>query len=116
MSHRSTGIYRILEWSSVYERVQRLLGAGGGRRRFVRQFVRPAASARILDIGCGAGAVLDALPDGVDYTGYDLNAKYIATAQRRYAGRGVFRRASVDEIPDDADGFDVVLAMALLHH
>lgn len=116
MTHRSSGIYGLLERSSIYEFGQRILGGGAGRRRFVREFVRPEPGARILDIGCGSGAILDALPDGVAYRGYDLNPKYIAAAQRRYAARGEFRQARFEAVAEEPESFDLVLAMALLHH
>src|SRR4029077_4323462 len=86
MSHRSTGLYRIFESAAVYERFQRLLGSDAARRRFVLDFLRPCPGARILDIGCGTGAILDHLPPNVDYVGYDLNPRYIEDARRRHAG------------------------------
>lgn len=116
MSHRSTGIYRIFESAAVYERFQRLLGSDAARRRFVRDFLRPSSGARILDIGCGTGTILDYLPGDVDYVGYDLNPRYIEDARRRYSGRGRFFCARVEEAPEEPGGFDLVLAAAILHH
>jgi 2-polyprenyl-3-methyl-5-hydroxy-6-metoxy-1,4-benzoquinol methylase len=116
MSHRSSGIFRIFETAAVYERVQRLIGGEAGRRRFEREFVRPAPGARILDIGCGTGAVVEHLPAGVDYVGYDFNPRYIEEARRRFAGRGRFYCGRVEEAPQEAEGYDLVLAMAILHH
>ena len=116
MTQRNTGIYRILDSAAVYERIQRLLGGTGARRRFVRECIRPPAAARILDIGCGVGTILDALPADVDYTGYDLNPKYVDEARRRYAGRAQFSCAKIDDSPEQPAGFDIVLAMGLLHH
>src|SRR5688572_6549695 len=116
MSHRSTGIYRIFESAAVYERFQRLLGGDEARRRFVQEILRPASGARILDIGCGPGTILDHLPEDVDYVGYDLNPKYIEEARRRHPGRGRFFCARVEDVPDEPGGFDLVLAVAILHH
>lgn len=116
MSHRSTGVYRIFESAAVYERFQRLLGSDASRRRFVWDFLRPFPGARILDIGCGTGAILDYLPGDVDYVGYDLNPRYIEDARRRYPGRGRFSCARVEEAPEEPGGFDLVLATAVLHH
>ncbi len=116
MSHRSTGIYRIFQSATVYERFQRLLGSGAARRRFVRDFLHPVPGTRILDIGCGTGAILGYLPEGVDYVGYDLNPRYIEEARRKYPGRGRFFCARVEEAPEEPGGFDLVLAIAILHH
>jgi SAM-dependent methyltransferase len=116
MSHRSTGIYRIFQSAAVYERFQRLLGSNAARRRFVEDFLRPSPGATILDIGCGTGAILDYLPEGAGYVGYDLNPRYIEEARRKYPGRGRFFCARVEEAPEEPGGFDLVLAMAILHH
>jgi len=116
MSHRSTGIYRILESAAVYESFQQLLGGDAARRRFVHDFLRPFPGARILDIGCGTGTILGYLPSDVDYVGYDLNPRYIEDARRRYPGRGRFFCTRVEEAPEEPGGFDLVLAMAILHH
>ena len=68
--------------------LQNIVGAGRFRRVYVREFIRPAPGARILDIGCGTGAILDHLPREIEYEGYDLAQEYIEYAQRKYAERG----------------------------
>jgi len=118
MSHRTTGLYRILERAAVYERFQKLLGAPGARARFVREFLRPFSGARLLDIGCGTASLLDYLPADVGYTGFDLNPAYIAHARRRYGDRGHFYCARVgqEHAVLEEDGFDFVVAKSVLHH
>ncbi len=117
-AHRSGGLYRLLESARGYELFQDLLGAYPAQRRFVAEVLRPWPGARLLDIGCGAGEFLTFLPDGVSYTGYDLNPRYIETARRRYGGRADFHCAPAGAPPEGLlrGGFDIVLAKAVLHH
>jgi len=115
VTHRSTGLYRVLALPRVYESFQRLLGARAARARFVRDFLRPYDGARLLDVGCGTASLLDDLPRGVAYVGFDMNPAYIAAAHRRYGGRGRFSCAAVgEEMPEGQ--FDFVVAKSLLHH
>jgi len=118
VSHRRGGLYRVLELPRVYESFQKLLGAHAVRTRFVKEFLRPADGSRLLDVGCGTGSLLDYLPPGIEYTGYDLNPSYIEAARRRYGSRGRFFVGRVgEEIAGVGSGcFDIVLAKALLHH
>lgn len=118
MAHETRGIYRLLESAAVYGLMQRLLGAHRGRVRFVRDFVRPRAGDRVLDIGCGPGDLRGYLPAELEYLGVDLNPRYIASAQRRFPERSTFLVADarrLGELGFDG-GFDLVLLVALLHH
>ncbi len=116
MSHRTGGLFRSLEFPAVYLFLQNILGGVSARKRFVDEYVRPFSGARVLDAGCGTGLLLDYLPQGVDYVGFDLNPAYIDHARRRHGTRGRFICARAGE-PRDRDGdFDLVVALALLHH
>ena len=95
------------------------VGAVGGKVRetYVSEYVRPVAGEKILDIGCGPADILDYLPR-VDYTGFDISSRYIASARRRFGDRGRFFRDDVDlaNIEREHGTFNLVLATGVIHH
>jgi SAM-dependent methyltransferase len=106
----------ILAKAWVYSLLGRLLGATRGRQLFVQRHIRPRTGDRILDIGCGPADILEALPS-VDYHGFDLSADYIESARKRFGTRGQFHVEMVStELVRKYTGFDVVLAIGVLHH
>jgi SAM-dependent methyltransferase len=115
MSDTTTGIRRLLSWPRAYELLQVAVGSNSSHRRFVAEYVRAVAGTRLLDIGCGPGHILRALPAGVGYVGVDLSSEYIASARREWGDRGEFVCTPVSEAHFDRQ-FDVVMAMGLLHH
>lgn len=100
----------------VYRSFSRLIGSARGRDLFAREHIRAAEGQRVLDIGCGPADVLAHLPP-LDYVGFDANAAYIETASKNYGDRGTFycQRVSEESLEAHA-GFDIVLAIAVLHH
>ena len=72
----------------------------------------------MLDVGCGPGSLLDDLPAGVEYVGFDINAAYIDMARQWYGGRGTFFCAAVngDSAPAGGASFDFVVIKSVLHH
>lgn len=106
----------LLRFPAAYSFFGFLLG-GNGRQRFAANHVRPLSGQRILDIGCGPADILQALPPDVEYYGFDESDTYIDAARRRFGARGQFRCARVTaELVGEFSGFDVVLALGVLHH
>ncbi len=106
----------ILSFPSFYRLFQTLVGAHRCRIECVERYIRPKASDRVLDCGCGPGILLEYLP-AVDYVGIDIDEKYIAAARRRYGDRATFRLGAVGvETIHEEDHYDLVLAWGLLHH
>jgi len=91
----------------------------GGRRahRALIAWLDPPGAARVLDLGCGVGALLNVLPPAMTYLGIDSDPAYIAAAQRWHGARGRFRCADVTTVDLGSEPpFDVVMVSALLHH
>ncbi len=116
MSERR-GPWSLLTRPLVYETFHHLIGARRWMKRFTSEVVRARDGDRVLDIGCGPGALLRYLPETTAYIGFDRNEAYIERARRVYDGRGEF-------ICDDVSNFDkhalapadVAVAMNILHH
>ena len=111
-----TSITRVLEIPRVYQWFSNWV-AGNGRETYVREYVRPAAGDRILDIGCGPADIVRELPQGVEYLGLDASSEYIAAARSRFGDRATFECQAVS--PDLAarySGFQIVMANGVLHH
>lgn len=106
----------VLGIPKVYSAFARFVG-GDARGTYVRDYVRPAPGAKVLDIGCGTADILAWLPAGTEYTGFDSSAPYIAEAQARFGSRGRFFQAEVTpQRAREFSGFDIVLANGVLHH
>src|SRR6266571_807094 len=84
------GLWSVLASPMVYEASQHLVGARRWLKRFARETIRPTPGQRVLDIGCGPGALLRFLPSQVHYIGFDRNAAYIERARKSHSGRGDF--------------------------
>lgn len=82
-------------------------------RALIKRDLRVREGLRTLDLGCGPGAFAD-LFAGDPYVGADLNARYIAHAQRKCPGTFVAGDARGLDLP--AHSFDQVLVFGLLHH
>src|SRR5258707_6456326 len=84
----------------------------------------PEPAARVLELGCGAGAftraLLDALPDAT-IVATDIDEQLLAAARQRLAaevraGRVTFTRADARNLPFPARGFGLVACRFLLMH
>jgi SAM-dependent methyltransferase len=115
MSEITHGLRRSLSRPAVYSGLQRALGARDAWKVIVDSYLRPRAGERVLDLGCGPAAILDLLPE-VDYTGVDLNPRYIEMARRRHGDRASFITGDVRILKLPPADFDAVLAIGMLHH
>ena len=114
MAHVTTGIRRILEFGFFYDLLMDILGRKKGQTKYVNEYVKPVANEKILDIGCGTANILTSLPKDIDYTGLDLNEKYIKENKKKFPGARFFV-SKADDVKLD-DQFDIILCNALMHH
>jgi SAM-dependent methyltransferase len=99
----------------AYRALMRAFGSTRARRLYVNEHVRVAPGMRVLDLGCGPGDILTAMPD-VEYVGVDVHEPYIRAARQRFPG-ATFVLSSVDDLPVGRyTGFDRVLGTGVLHH
>jgi cyclopropane fatty-acyl-phospholipid synthase-like methyltransferase len=108
---------KLLSLPGVYSTFRRYVGRDSARLVYARDHLRAQPGDKVLDIGCGPGDILQFLPRGVRYTGYDLSQDYIDRARQRFSDRGDFFCCRVGDNPEFEPGsFDVAIAHGVLHH
>jgi 2-polyprenyl-6-hydroxyphenyl methylase/3-demethylubiquinone-9 3-methyltransferase len=82
------------------------------------RFARTRCPVRVLDVGCGAGFLANALAAcGFSVTGLDASADSLAVAAGHDAGRSVrYHLGDAYHLPYADGSFDVVCAMDFLEH
>jgi cyclopropane fatty-acyl-phospholipid synthase-like methyltransferase len=105
----------VLRLPIAYRLFRRLVG--GNLERYVAEYIKPRPGDKVLDIGCGPGDMLGALPD-VDYVGLDISPEYVKAARQRFgsAGRFICADVGVASVETERGQFDLVLATGVLHH
>ena len=100
----------------MYSLFRWLVGRDSTRAAYAREHLRVQPGQRVLDVGCGTADILEHLPS-VEYIGYDISARYIELARRRFGQRGEFHcRAVEEDLPVAAASCDIVIAHGVLHH
>lgn len=107
----------VLSSPNIFNIYQFIIGANILKKRFINEMVKPFKGAKILDMGCGTGALLDFLPLEIEYIGYDINPSYINYASNKYKNRGKFHCEEIKN-PEQltSNYFDIALAGGVLHH
>jgi SAM-dependent methyltransferase len=101
---------------ALYSAFSRFAG-GSARETYAREYIRALPGDRVLDIGCGPADILDFLPAGIEYIGFDSSEDYIASANARFGQRGRFFCADVySQAGESLRDFDIVMANGVLHH
>ena len=101
---------------SIYNGLQRVVGAMRAREVVIKEYLQPKNGYKVLDIGCGTGYIINYLPN-CSYVGFDISAVYINYAKKKYGHRGEFRcNYATKELLKDYEVFDCVMMNGLIHH
>jgi SAM-dependent methyltransferase len=119
MSEKTTGIYKLLSAPFIYELVQNIFWKKGKKEEFITGAVKVKSGLRILDIGCGTGALYKVISESgyaVHYVGLDLNSSYIEYASNLYP-QAQFFCSDVAKLSDIIqEKFDAIIILNVLHH
>ena len=80
----------ILSHPALYQAYQSAGGFFGARIKAIADYLTLRPGMRVIDIGCGPGHLLQYLPEGIDYNGFDIDETYIAYARRSFGHLGTF--------------------------
>lgn len=74
---------------------------------------------KVLEIGVGSGLIIHRLPNGVDYTGIDVNDKMLGLAREKSKRKGLEERVTLlnmdaENLSFQDENFDLVIAPSVL--
>ena len=107
----------VLTLPQLYHAYQQLGGFFEARLRAIADYLPLESGMRVLDIGCGPGHIVRHLPEGVEYTGIDVDEKSIAFARRNFGERARFICGYFDDVlAEELKPLDVVMMNGVMHH
>jgi 2-polyprenyl-6-hydroxyphenyl methylase/3-demethylubiquinone-9 3-methyltransferase len=90
------------------------------RAKWVLERMGKPAGGRVLDVGCGAGLLSEALAKaGCDVLGLDAAGEAIAAAEAHAAGQGLklaYRAGSAEDLLAEGQTFPVITALEVIEH
>lgn len=111
--------------AEVYDFGQQFVTLGQETRlnRHVIEALAPTPGDRILDVGCGTGALTALIGEKLDANsggqavGIDAAPRMIEVAQRKRGGPAVrFQTAIAEDLPFESDSFDRACSSFFFHH
>ena len=107
----------ILKLPLVYQMFQHLGGFFDARLKAIGSYLPIKSGQKVVDIGCGPGFIVEHLPRGISYLGFDTDASYIAYATARFGDKGRFFCQIFDEqVARNHAPVDIVMMNGVLHH
>lgn len=117
MAQNTSGLRALLSMPAIYSLTQNMLGANKSRSILCREYLKAGDRDVVVDVGCGPAEILEYLPKGVDYHGFDLSAAYIDAARDRHGQRGTFHCRDVTLVEEsEIPPFDLAFSIGVLHH
>jgi SAM-dependent methyltransferase len=106
-----------LEVANFYHAYQVAGGFFGARVKAFKAHVDFTNVRRLFDIGCGPGHIVPYIPLGIEYIGFDTDARYIDYANRQFGSRAHFVSQPFDGSAAQKFGRpDLILMNGVLHH
>jgi ubiquinone/menaquinone biosynthesis C-methylase UbiE len=114
----------VIHWARFYDLFGKVISLGHDQRlrEQLIELAAPVAGEKLLDVGCGTGAVTLAAKskvEGIEAHGIDASPEMIEVAKEKAAKNRAeidFRVALIEEIPFPAASFDLVTSSLMLHH
>ena len=70
----------------------------------------------ILEVGCGAGNILERILPAGKLFGIDISSKLLRKAQNRCAGQAELLAANAEKLPFRAESFDKIICTEVIEH
>lgn len=103
------------KWSKSYDRAIFQFWMRGFQRQALKE-LRLRKDAKILDVSCGTGQLLNKLNGKAELYGVDISSGMLEIANKRLGNSVVLKKAEVHNLPFPDNYFDYVITTEAFHH
>ena len=88
------------------------------RQKYIVKYLKVRPQDRIIDLGCGAGHLLDAISNSKQLTGVDFSDFSLELAGKRLGTKAQLVKGDVTSLPDEMSGqkFDKIACSEVIEH